>query len=229
MADDSSTMGQAYLKDDDGGKRLDFKFNPTEYSVKKSGSWNAPGRSMGTKGGAKPNYLGSNPQSVSLQIFFDDWESGKDDVVKGVEQLLDWCTPSKDSLNKEHPQPPVLKLFWGSNQHLQDHKFYLESVSAKYIMFKSDGTPVRATADISLKEVPTDPPPTNPTSGSIHARRSHLIAQGDTLQSIAHREYGKPGLWRGLAAFNDIDDPLRLQLGSHILLPSMEEAAEQGK
>jgi nucleoid-associated protein YgaU len=56
-----------------------------------------------------------------------------------------------------------------------------------------------------------------------------LIAQGDTLQSIANREYGKPGLWRGLAAFNEIDDPLRLQLGSHILLPSMEEAAEQGK
>ncbi len=192
MADDSSKMVKAYLKDEDGGKTLAFKFNPTEYSVKKSGSWNAPGRSMGTKGGAKPNYLGSNPQSVSLQIFFDDWESGKDDVV-------------------------------------QDHKFYLESVSAKYIMFKSDGTPVRATADISLKEIPTDPPPTNPTSGSIHARRSHLIAQGDTLQSIANREYGKPGLWRGLAAFNDIDDPLRLQLGSHILLPSMEEAAEQGK
>src|SRR6266851_841491 len=174
MADDSSKMVKAYLKDEDGGKTLAFKFNPTEYSVKKSGSWNAPGRSMGTKGGAKPNYLGSNPQSVSLQIF-------------------------------------------------------LESVSAKYIMFKSDGTPVRATADISLKEIPTDPPPTNPTSGSIHARRSHLIAQGDTLQSIANREYGKPGLWRGLAAFNDIDDPLRLQLGSHILLPSMEEAAEQGK
>jgi contractile injection system tube protein len=225
----SGKMVKARLEDEDGGKKLEFHFNPTEYSVRKSGSWNTAGRSMGTKGGAKPNYLGSNPQSMSLQIFFDDWESGKGDVVKGVEQLLDWCTPSKDSLSKEHPQPPVLKLVWGSNQHLQDHKFYLESVSAKYIMFKPDGTPVRATADISLKEVPTDPPPTNPTSGSIHARRTHVIGQGDTLQSIANREYGKPGLWRGIAVFNDIDDPIRLQLGSRLLLPSLEEAAEQEK
>jgi hypothetical protein len=229
MADDSTTMIHASLQDEEGGKTLDFQFNPTEYSIKKSGSWNTAGRSMGTKGGAKPNYLGSNPESISLQIFFDDWESGKEHVVKKVEQLLDWCTPSKDSLSKDHPQPPVLKLVWGSNQHLQDHKFYLESVNAKYIMFKADGTPVRATADISLKEVPSDPEGTNPTSGSIQARRTHVIGQGDTLQSIANREYGKPNLWRGIAVFNDIDDPLRLQLGSRLLLPSLEEAAEQEK
>jgi nucleoid-associated protein YgaU len=69
----------------------------------------------------------------------------------------------------------------------------------------------------------------NPTSGSIHARATHLISDGDTLQSIATKEYGNPNFWRGLAVFNDIDDPLRLTSGNRILLPSIDEAAEISK
>jgi contractile injection system tube protein len=222
-------MTKARLEEEGGGKTLSFQFNPSEYSVKKSGNWQTPKRSMGTKAGAKPHYLGSNPQSVSLQIYFDGWESDSEDVVKDVDQLLDWCTPSSGSVNNEKPQPPVLHFRWGGNKHLSDSKFYLESVSAKYIMFKPDGTPVRATADISLKEVPNDPSGTNPTSGSINVRRTHLVSEGDSLQSIAQEEYGKPALWRGLAAFNRIDDPLRLGAGMRLLLPSLEEAAEQAR
>jgi hypothetical protein len=222
-------MGKAHLQEDGGANKLAFQFNPSEYSVKKSGSWQTPKRSMGTKAGGKPHYLGSNPQSVSLQIFFDGWEDSKRNVVKDIDQLLDWCTPSTGSVNNEKPQPPVLNFVWGGNKHLSDRKFYLESVTAKYTMFKSDGTPVRATADISLKEVPDDPKGTNPTSGSIYARRSHVVSEGDTLQSIAQKEYDQPALWRGLAAFNDIDDPLRLSTGARLLLPSLEEAAELTK
>jgi nucleoid-associated protein YgaU len=218
-------MVKARLEEASGGNRLEFQFNPSEYSVKKAATWNTPGRSMNTKAGAKPNYVSSNAQSVTLQIFFDAWENDDDDVTDGIDQLIDWCTPTSDSINSK-PQPAVLRLIWGSNRQLTDRKFYLESVSAKYTMFKPDGMPVRATADISLKEIPDDPPPQNPTSGSIHARRTHLITEGDSLQSIATAEYGNPNLWRGLALFNDIDDPMRLSPGNRILLPSAEEAAE---
>ena len=76
---------------------------------------------------------------------------------------------------------------------------------------------------------PDEPGAQNPTSGSIHARATHLISEGDTLQSIATEEYGNPGFWRGLALFNDIDDPLRLNLGSRILIPSRDEAADGAK
>src|SRR5207244_13523516 len=65
--------------------------------------------------------------------------------------------------------------------------------------------------------------PQNPTSGSINARRTHLISDGDTLQSIANEEYGNPNFWRGVAIFNAIDDPLRLTKGDRILLPSTDE------
>ena len=221
---DMGKMVKAKLISEDEGA-LEFQFNPAEYSVKKSATWHTPERSAATKAGPPPNYVGSNPQSINLQIFFDDWESGEEHVVGYIKLLLAWCSPTLLSIANKTPQPPVLHFIWGSNPHLMDVKFYLESVNVKYTMFKPDGTPVRATADISLKEVPDDPGPQNPTSGSIHARKTHVLADGDSLQSIAAKEYGNPNLWRGLADFNGIDDPMRLVIGSRILLPTKEEAA----
>ena len=48
---------------------------------------------------------------------------------------------------------------------------------------------------------------------------------GDSLASVAFAEYGDPTAWRALAAFNDIDDPLRVPTGSLLLLPTPEELA----
>ncbi|HVS06195.1 MAG TPA: peptidase M23 [Candidatus Dormibacteraeota bacterium] len=222
-------MVKAKLEEVDGMEKLEFKFNPSEYSVQKTAQWDAPKRSMSTKAGAKPEFIGSGPQTVSLQIFFDDWEAPYGDVTKHVEKLFKWCQPSQKSTARDNPHPPLLRLIWGSNLHLAEHKFYLASVNAKYTMFGRTGNPLRATADISLKESPDEPAAQNPTSGSIHARATHLISEGDTLQSIATNEYGNPNLWRGLATFNDIDDPLRLNIGSRILIPSRDEAADGAK
>src|SRR5439155_1089908 len=116
-------MVKAKLEEVGGLGKLEFKFNPSEYSVQKSAQWDAPRRSMSTEAGAKPEFIGTNPQTVNMQIFFDD-------------------------------------------------------------------------------------------------------SEGDTLQSIATNEYGNPNFWRGLARFNDIDDPLRLKLGTRILVPTREEAAD---
>jgi nucleoid-associated protein YgaU len=224
-----SKMVRAKLQAADGAGTLAFSFNPSEYSVTKSAKWQTPPRNMKDEAGAKPEYLGSDPQTISMQIFFDDWEAAVGDVTKQVDQLFAWCAPSKMSVSSEKHQPSELLFFWGSNAQLAHRKFYLEKVNVKYTLFGRTGNPLRATADISLKEIPYPAGSQNPTSGSIHARRTHLISDGDTLQSIANQEYGNPSFWRGLAIFNAIDDPLRLTNGNRILLPSTDEAAEISK
>jgi len=224
-----SKMVRARLEEVGGAGSLEFKFNPSEYSVKKSAKWNIPARNMKGKSGAKPEFLGTEPQTISMQIFFDDWEAAAGDVTKQIELLFYWCTPSRASVSSEKGQPPELHFIWGSNAQLADMKFYLESVSVKYTMFGRTGNPLRATADVTLKEAPGDMLGQNPTSGSIHARRTHLVSDGDTLQSIAYKEYGNANFWRGVAIFNEIDDPLRLTMGGRILLPSVDEAAEISK
>ena len=98
--------------------------------------------------------------------------------------------PTPSSVKKKKPQPPILTFTWGTNEALDGFQAYLKSVSAKYTMFKPDGTPTRATANITLEEAPADPKKQNPTSGAIHGRAVHVVRDGDSLTSIAYDEYG---------------------------------------
>jgi hypothetical protein len=205
------------------GKKLTFRFNPKEYSVSKSAEWTRP-TTKASKTAAKPEYHGPKPRTVSMEIFFDDWE-GKGNLVQDIETLLKWMTPTKDSLHNGQSEPMLLQFHWGDNQPLARFKGFLKSVNAKFTLFKPDGTPVRATASIQMEEIPQDPKETNPTSGSLAGRRSHVVAAGDSLHSLAFQEYGNPALWRGLAVFNKIDDPLRVVPGRRLLLPTAEEAS----
>jgi nucleoid-associated protein YgaU len=202
---------------------LTFSYNPTELSTEKSAKWNRP-TTTSAKSATKPQFGGSEPQSVSMEIFFDAYEDLFGDVSDDVKTLFEWLKPTTSSLSKNLPCPPILAFEWGSNKILADFKGYLKHVSAKYTMFRADGTPIRATASISLEEVPDEPAGQNPTSGSLNSRRSHVLRDGDSLQSVAYREYGSAAMWRGLALFNGIDDPLRLIPGNSILIPSSSEA-----
>jgi nucleoid-associated protein YgaU len=74
-----------------------------------------------------------------------------------------------------------------------------------------------------MEEMPGEPFRQNPTSGSQDVRRVHRTVAGDTLASVAYSEYGDPTQWRALAAYNGIDDPMRVRTGTALLLPVPEE------
>ncbi len=214
---------RASLVEDGGSTELKFRFNPKEYSTSKSATWNRP-TNKSAKSSSKPEFGGVQPQSVTMELFFDDWENPDADLVEDIQKLMSWLKPSDQSLDKKKPQPQILKFQWGGNQSLSQFKGFLKSVSVKYTMFKADGKPIRATANITLEEVPDEPKKPNPTSGSLASRRTRVLRAGDSLQSIAYDEYGDPNLWRALAVFNAIDDPLRVAPGARLLVPSADEA-----
>lgn len=216
-------MPKARLTAEDGSETLEFRFNPKELSVQKAATWNRP-TNKGAKHSSVPEFGGVQPQAVTMELFFDDWE-GKGSLVADIQKLMGWLKPSDPSIHqKQKPQPKILEFTWGSGP-LTGFRCFLKSVNAKYTMFKPDGTPVRATAQIALEEFPADAKKQNPTSGAINSRRSHLVAAGDSLHSLAFREYDDPSLWRGLAEFNGIDDPLRLSPGTRLRIPTVDEAA----
>jgi nucleoid-associated protein YgaU len=164
------------------------------------------------------------PTSISMEVFFDAFEELAGDVSHDVETLLVWTRPTPVSIARGLAQPPLLRFIWGANPVLQGFQGYLKSVTARYTLFRSDGTPIRATASISLEEVTPEAASQNPTSGSLEGRRSYVVAEGDTLHSIAFREFARAALWRGLANFNQVDDPLRLSAGTALLIPTRGEA-----
>jgi hypothetical protein len=204
-------------------RELRFMYNPAELTTAKSANWNRP-QQQGARSSGRPQFTGAGPQTVQMEIWFDAWDDPDADITRCVMTLFEWTKPTPQSVQRRLPRPPVLGFEWGSNRILADLHVFLKTVNAKYVLFKPDGTPVRASATISLEEVPEDPPRQNPTSGSRESRRSHLMNAGDSLHSVAFHEYGDASLWRGIAAFNEIDDPLRVADGSRILVPTADEA-----
>jgi hypothetical protein len=206
-----------------GPTELLFDFNPGEYTIAKSSTWNRP-QMKGGKQTGKPEFAGANAQTVQMEMLFDEWMSGEGGVAKSIATLIEWVKPTDDSVKKKKPQPPIVMFEWGDNPAVTSFRGYVKQVQAKFLLFDGSGTPLRGTANVTLEEVPIPPKKQNPTSGAIHGRRTHVVVSGDSLASIAWREYEDPTLWRGLAAFNDIDDPLRVRPGATILLPTADEA-----
>jgi nucleoid-associated protein YgaU len=59
----------------------------------------------------------------------------------------------------------------------------------------------------------------NPTTTGIAGIQSHVVRDGDSLQSIAYAAYGDATAWRTIAEANGIDDPVRLRRGTELSLP----------
>lgn len=210
----SDVLGQAKA----GGEgEIKFAFNPNEFTISKTASWErTPQRGATTT--AMPQFTGSEPASMTLEVFFDAGESSSPTVAKDVQRLLDTVTPLPKTISANKPSPPWVVFGWGK---FMSFVAIVKQVSAKYTMFRPDGTPIRAAVTLNLEEIPTDPPPKqNPTSGALTASRTHQVVAGDSLPSIAQREYGNPNRWRDLADANGIDDPMRLPPGTNLLVPN---------
>src|SRR6478752_2021979 len=212
-----------------GGRKLDgeigvidFQFNPKEVTIAKTVKWGSEA-SAGAKKAAPPQFKGPEPGKLTLEMFFDATAKHDGSVVAAVEKLFSCCVATEKTHANDKPMPPLVKFVWGG---ITSFPAYVTSVSAKYTLFSADGTPIRAVCTVSLQEMPGEKGKQNPTSGSLATRSMHRVIVGDSLASVAYHEYGDPTLWRRLGYFNKIDDPLRIPLGSVLMLPSAAELTE---
>jgi hypothetical protein len=210
----------AMLVSNQDNEKLEFDYNPTTLTITKTSEWQTQ-RAKGSKEAPPPEFVGTNARSLALTVMFDALEDADRKVIDDVNVLLRWTCPTKDSFDKNKPQPPLLYLQWGGTNYLLG---YLKSVTARYTLFSSDGTPLRASVDITIEETPEGAKAQNPTSGGVAGRRSVGLGAGDSLASLARKEYGDPNLWRALAVANGIDDPMRVPMGTTLLVPPLAEA-----
>ncbi len=199
--------------------QLDFQFNPKELQLAKQATWKRE-QAKGNKKASPPQFTGSQPAKLTLELFFDASEKQDDRVVKDVEKLFSLTVPTEESLTSKKASPPWVKFKWGG---LVGFLAYVSQVQAKYTLFTAAGLPIRATCQVTLEELAGQPPKQNPTSGGLVPHRVHQVIAGDSLPGIAYEEYGVPALWRAIADINGIDDPLRLRPGRRLLLPPLEE------
>jgi nucleoid-associated protein YgaU len=228
---DHATLELHHTKPAKGGSRvgdlidrIPFQFNPKEMTIAKSAKWERKA-ARGAPTAGPPEFSGAEPCKLTLEMFFD--ATGKHDgsVVAAVEKLFSCCVPTEQSRGQNKASPPLVVFVWGT---ITSFPAFVTQVSAKYTLFDSNGTPLRAVCSVSLEEMPGGLPGQNPTSGALAVHRVHRMIAGDNLALLAFKEYGDPNLWRELARYNGIDDPLRVRTGTEMLLPAPEELAVVG-
>ncbi|MGA8016234.1 MAG: hypothetical protein WCB85_09990 [Candidatus Dormiibacterota bacterium] len=218
------------------GAVLPLMLNPTSLTISRGTTWKpaaAHGRpsssSLGPLGGVvaaaasmvpggggeKPglsqsSFGGSTPATLNMTVLIDAALISTEDVTPWVKILESWTRMPLDA-----ESPPLVVFSWG----MLVFTGYVKSAQITYKLVGPGGNLLRAQAAIVLQEEVLPLPAQNPSSGSLPGR-ARVVGDGDSLQSVATAEYGDPTRWRAVASANAIDDPLRLRVGTTLLIPA---------
>ncbi|HZY08431.1 MAG TPA: hypothetical protein VFE69_11820 [Ilumatobacteraceae bacterium] len=211
---------------------VEFDFNPETLKYSR-------GSDSTTRASASPAGVGSTPSILlkappkSLQGM--GYLVG-DDVQERASQLYAWMDPGGGLLgqligaavgaltggriNLAAKKPPLI-FQWGT----QIMRCVLSNVQVTFERFSAAGNPDRATINFTVQEEFNifGMLPTNPTSGGMPGRQRHIVSASENVQTISTAAYGTPGLWRGVAEANNIDDPFRVKPGDTVYLPNANE------
>lgn len=197
-------------QDDSSVEELVFPINPASVTMERVS------REIGspTAGGSENRQqTASQPLTISFTAHFDTYETRKDVRTEYISKLEEFAQV-QPGLHKV----VTLHFVWGNLSSQSSGVFDLESFRVTYSMFLPDGTPVRCSVDLTLTEV-VDPDEEGRQRESPDHAKVYVVRRGDTLQSIAQREYDDPAEWRRIADANDIDDPMYLRAGTRLLVP----------
>lgn len=194
-------------------EQIEILYFPSEYSIEKSNTF----AEVSVPGLESPyvQYAKGNAGSITLEAFYDTYEEGTD-VREFTNQLSGLM-----NIDQELHAPPFLRFIWGMPSE-EPFICVLEKVTTRFTMFNSDGIPVRARLNITLKEFKIELNERERSRKSSDKTKMYVTRQGDSLWSIAYKEYGNPALWRPIADRNRIDDPRSLESGTELIIPSLE-------
>jgi nucleoid-associated protein YgaU len=191
-------------------------FNPNQLSVQKTVNWrDQPASQRDT---SESQHTHGEPATLSLDLFFDTYEAGTD-VTTYTKKIFHLSTVEEHG---DKHRPPVCQLVWGKFGVF--FQGVLQSLNLKFNLFLEDGTPVRATVSCTFKAWRSNDEDLRvERMESADVPKSRIVQRGDTLSSIAGEEYLDPGLWRPIAVANRIDDPLDVEPGMALAIPTLRE------
>jgi nucleoid-associated protein YgaU len=210
---------KAQLKPEQG-EPVECMFNPAELTISKSNSWQPAGEAKG-KNAPELRFQAGQSATLTLTLMFDTTDKGEP-VTSHTDKLLNLMkvnpsAPGSDR-NRNQARPPAVEFLWGKTKSF---KAIVERMQIRFTYFASDGTPLRAKADVTLKQLNDEEalPLQNPTSSTPSLHTVHQLRPGETLDRIAARHYGDATRWRLIAETNGILDPLSLPDGATLAIP----------
>lgn len=192
---------------------FDLQYNPKDFKFNKKVSWKEHD-DQGKVGSLE--FQKSSPATLSVDLMFDSTKD-KGDVRKvWVNKLLELVNPEYtptsgegESMDKE--RPPIVWFFWGN------FDFYgvIESVDVTYLMFASDGNPLRAKVNVKMKEWETELYSSSGTAAGYESRPVSMVTlqAGETVSSVALR-MGTTA--QAICDDNNLDDAMDVPAGTEL-------------
>ena len=218
MATTRGGLEPAVIVNVDTGEPVRCMFNPHEYTLSKQNRWQR-GETKG-KNVPRLKFSQGGSQTLKLQLFFDTYADGTD-VRLHTDPLWRMMMVNSDKTNprSNKSEPPPVMFQWGGLAF----EAVITSMTQKFTLFLKDGTPARATVDITLEQLgdEEDFAGQNPTSGGGEAPKTRLVHAGERLDLIAYEEYEDATQWRRIAEANGLTHPLRLRPGQRLVVPPL--------
>jgi len=147
------------IKSLDGGPVVEAQYNPKELQVDKSIPWSKKNQAnQSNEKGIHLEFTGAEGRSMSVELLFDSYEKGGgshtktfkavEQKIADLEQLASVIDSESTDENKRRPHRCL--VLWGTA--MPTFRCVIESLSTKYTMIDTDGTPLRATCTVKLKE-----------------------------------------------------------------------------
>jgi hypothetical protein len=156
-----------------------------------------------------------------MQLFFDTYTTGKDvrETTNRIWKLMSISEKLTDMTNTKG-RPPMVEFQWGKTWSF---KAVITNISQKFTLFRYDGTPVRATVDVTFLQAKEEGhyPGQNPTTKGSPGYKRRVVKEGDSIDWIAYEEYGDSAMWRFIADTNNLGDPHRLRPGQVLAIAPM--------
>lgn len=160
-----TTLVKAKLVAQGGGSDIEFMYNPTELSFSRSMQLNCSGGARTDDGIPKISFGAPEPYSLTVgKITCDTFETGKSVLTEYIDKFRE----SVDFLS-DTERPPIYIFTWGKQQYM---RCFVQSLSYDLTLFLPDGTPVRATVSLTLKEIGETTSSGGSTSSSGSSRTS---------------------------------------------------------
>ncbi len=219
------TKARMYCTDKEGsgqtGPGVNCYFNPHEYTITKTNTFGEDPENSSTVPKVYLKKMG--PQNLKLKLIFDGYESGKD-VGDEMHKMWELMNPKHSPEYKEHKDkkvpPPYVAFEWGPFKFIA----VIKTMSQKFLLFKPNGTPVRAEVTVTLTQYLDNYKygAQNPTSGGGPTEQVWRVKQGDRIDLIAAHTYGDATRWPQIASYNDISNPHLLRTGMILNIPALD-------
>jgi len=171
------------------------------------------------------------PQTIVLDLLFDSTGVIRNEHSFGTNLFAD---PEVEEVDKQIEafkavvmkydgtthQPRYLKVLWGKIVF----KGRLTSLEIVYKLFKADGTPIRATGKLTIKEsISKKDEEAEKSNNSPDLTHVRTVREGDTLPLMTNRIYGSPKYYLEVARVNQLNDFRNLVPGTQLYFPPVDK------